>query len=348
MAFLPVVHWGTLMSNVLRRIPLAALLDPSADLARGSGVDRLGEVGDAAGDPAMAIVGIDKGLTVALAGVGQIAIQDPRTKEWSRLNVGRRPIDLLADPERGLVYVADTFGDAVVVVDPDEPSVGRRIALGPEPVLTAADRGERLFFDARLSHDGWMSCHSCHTDGHTNGLLNDNLGDGSYGAPKRVVSLRGVGQTGPWAWNGAINVLTDQITKSVRTTIYIYYLGNTFNFFGEYHSVVMKDLKGNLSEDSYNLTALTAELSVNLNLANKPFKPYVRYDFTDFEENHPYYGVRVEDGMAFKGYVPVFNALMVGVSYDLSAFNRVKLEYVKHFDGSRREHGITVQTAFGF
>ena len=49
-----------------------------------------------------------------------------------------------------------------------------------------------------------MSCHSCHPDGHTNGLLNDNLGDGNFGAPKRVLSLLGVGQTGPWAWNGGV------------------------------------------------------------------------------------------------------------------------------------------------
>ena len=52
--------------------------------------------------------------------------------------------------------------------------------------MTAADRGERLFFDGRLSHDGWLSCQSCHTDGHTNNALADTLGDGSFGAAKRL------------------------------------------------------------------------------------------------------------------------------------------------------------------
>src|SRR2546429_167098 len=84
------------------------------------------------------------------------------------------------------------------------PRRARRIPLGPQPELSLAERGELLFYDARLSHDGWFSCHSCHTDGHSNGLLNDNLGDGSFGAPKRVLSLLGVRDTGPWAWNGTM------------------------------------------------------------------------------------------------------------------------------------------------
>ena len=79
--------------------------------------------------------------------------------------------------------------------------------------------GELLFHSARLSHDGWMSCHSCHTDGHTNGLLNDNLGDNSFDAPKRVLSLLGVADTAPWGWNGGMHDLAEQVRKSVRTTM---------------------------------------------------------------------------------------------------------------------------------
>ena len=38
-----------------------------------------------------------------------------------------------------------------------------------------------------------MSCHSCHTDGHTSGRLADTLGDDTFGTPKRVLSLLGLG-----------------------------------------------------------------------------------------------------------------------------------------------------------
>jgi cytochrome c peroxidase len=118
------------------------------------------------------------------------------------------------------VFVADTLDDTVSVVEVKSGLRSATIALGPRPELTAVDRGERLFSSAKLSHDGWMSCHSCHTDGHTNNLASDTLGDGSFGAPKRVPSLLGVGATGPWTWTGSINRLEDQVRKSIATTMH--------------------------------------------------------------------------------------------------------------------------------
>src|SRR4029078_11970428 len=85
--------------------------------------------------------------------------------------------------------------------------------------LTLAQRGELLFYDARLSHDGWLSCHSCHTDGHANGQKNDNFSDRSFGAAKRVLSLLGVADTLPLAWNGQGPRLERQIHNSVQSTM---------------------------------------------------------------------------------------------------------------------------------
>jgi cytochrome c peroxidase len=119
-----------------------------------------------------------------------------------------------------LSFIADTFGDAVMVVDVEKCQTIASISLGPMPSLSPQERGELLFFDGRLSVEGWMSCHSCHTDGHTNGLLSDTLGDGSYGAPKRIPTLRGVGDTAPWAWNGSMERLEDQVSQSIRTTMH--------------------------------------------------------------------------------------------------------------------------------
>src|SRR5262249_23462661 len=126
---------------------------------------------------------------------------------------------LAAAPDGKTVYVVDGFDDTISVVDVEG---GRRtvtIAPGPRPEETLAERGERLFHDARLSHDGWMSCQSCHTDGHTSGLSSDTLGDGSYGAAKRIPSLLGVAATGPWTWTGSIARLEDQVRRSIETTM---------------------------------------------------------------------------------------------------------------------------------
>jgi cytochrome c peroxidase len=98
--------------------------------------------------------------------------------------------------------------------------VGGEIQLGASPPdLRPEERGEVLFYDARLSLDGWFSCHSCHTDGHSNGRLNDNLSDGSLGTPKRVLSLLGTKDTEPWAWNGKMPDLESQIRQSVKSTM---------------------------------------------------------------------------------------------------------------------------------
>jgi cytochrome c peroxidase len=115
--------------------------------------------------------------------------------------------------------VANTFGDSVSVVDVPGGAVARTIDLGPRADLTPSDRGEVLFHDARLSNEGWLSCQSCHTDGHSNGRLADTLGDGTYGTPKRVPSLLGVKDTAPLAWNGSVPDLPTQVRKSVETTM---------------------------------------------------------------------------------------------------------------------------------
>ena len=115
--------------------------------------------------------------------------------------------------------VASAFDDSIAFVDTEADRV-TSIALGPGLGDAPAERGRRLFFDARLSHDGWMSCHSCHSEGHTNGLLADTLGDDSRGTPKRVLSLLGSRDTAPYAWNGTAPTLEAQIEKTLRHTMH--------------------------------------------------------------------------------------------------------------------------------
>jgi YVTN family beta-propeller protein len=214
------VHWGNLMTNNLRVLPLTNVLAPDADLLAEGYLHHLGDVGNATGDPSAVAVSGDGKVVLALAGIGEIAIGTQQDFHGKRRAVGRRPTALLTSPDGRRVYVANTFADSVSVVDLTQQKVEAEIRLGPQPDLSLSERGELLFYDARLSHDGWLSCHSCHTDGHTNGLLNDNLGDDSYGAPKRILSLLGVRDTGPWAWNGSMPDLESQIHKSILTTMH--------------------------------------------------------------------------------------------------------------------------------
>jgi cytochrome c peroxidase len=64
-----------------------------------------------------------------------------------------------------------------------------------------------------------MSCQSCHSGGHTNGLLTDNFTDESYRSPKRVLSLLGQANTSPYSWAGTMQTLEDQIAFSIKSTM---------------------------------------------------------------------------------------------------------------------------------
>jgi DNA-binding beta-propeller fold protein YncE len=208
---------GLLINNVVRAIPLDRLLTAGADLDKASRVIRLGSAGAGAGDPAgLTLVG--ERLAVALAGVHEVALVSKDGKTTKRIAVGRRPTAVVRAKER--LVVLNTFDDSLSVLDAGRGTVWHTIRLGAQPRLGYAERGELLFFDARLARDGWMSCHSCHSDGHTNGLLADTLGDGTFGTPKRTLTLMNTRLTDPWGWNGKMQYLQDQVRKSLVETMH--------------------------------------------------------------------------------------------------------------------------------
>ncbi|MBM4068819.1 MAG: hypothetical protein FJ271_07720 [Planctomycetes bacterium] len=211
---------SNVLINHVRKLPLASLLDPLADATRDDQFYMVGDIERGAGDPADVAEIHDDQLLVALAGTNEVMIGRPEKVIWARLPVGQRPVALAVDRKRQRAYVANTFADSVSVLDLKRSRVLGEIALGTMPAhLTPAERGEALFHDARLSHLAWFSCQSCHPDGHSNGRLNDNFSDGSFGTPKRVLSLLGVKDTGPWAWNGGMPDLETQVRSSLTTTM---------------------------------------------------------------------------------------------------------------------------------
>ncbi len=224
------IHWGILVDNQIRNLPLAALTAADAPksvdeiirerIARGDRIS-LGGTGQGAADPAGLHIEPDGWRVVALSGSHEVAVISTQRAVLNFLPVGQRPIAVIARPGARQAFVLNQFSDSVSVIDLQKGIlIGKQIALGSMPTLSSKQRGEKLFYDARLSHDRWMSCHSCHPDGHSTGGLVDTLGDESYGAPKRVLSLLGVSQTDTWAWNGTIKELHDQVRKSIDSTMH--------------------------------------------------------------------------------------------------------------------------------
>ena len=177
------------------------------------------DLGRFSGDPSALACDRKGRVILALAGVDQVVTGLDYSHLEIRTGSGSCPTAIALDSDQSLGYVADTLDDTISVF---EIKTGKRLAqipLGPTRDASIEERGERLFYDARLSRGGWMSCHSCHTDGHSNGLNVDTIGDGGYGVPKRVPSLFGTSQTGPWGWTGRNDRLDEQVHQSTVTTV---------------------------------------------------------------------------------------------------------------------------------
>lgn len=213
------VHWGSLMVNCLRSLSLESVLDPQADPLLSSRLDYIGGPEQGAADPAGFVIRSDDTLAMALSGTNEVVFDEGNHLYSRRIKVGDQPTKMVLAPDGSNAFVINSLADSVSMVNLDRRTLIRTASLGPTPEATSVDRGERLFHSAALSHDRWFSCSSCHINGHTSGLLNDNLTDGTFGTAKRILSLRGVGDTAPYAWNGRFASLSEQIQHSIRSTM---------------------------------------------------------------------------------------------------------------------------------
>lgn len=218
------ISWGGVITNMLHALPIAELLKSrNLDESRPERIhDRmwpLGEQGRAAGDPGRIAFNSEGDLFVALNGVSEVACKRNGEQQLLRASVGLRPTTLHLDEMHNRLLVVNTNDDSLSVLDARSLNTSATIPLGPTVVKNSQQQGEDLFYDARLSFDGWYSCHSCHSNGHSNGLLNDNLGDDTFGTPKHILTLLGTGLSEPWAWNGTQADLRNQVRKSVELSM---------------------------------------------------------------------------------------------------------------------------------
>jgi cytochrome c peroxidase len=231
------IDWGLVLSSRLSAVRLPEF-DREAPAGSPLPRRRLGLDGSrhGAADPSALAVSADgRFLLVALAGAHQVlksdrgrSTTDPRGEEpplgdsqrLQTVEVGQSPVALVIDPTGTRFVTADAMSDTLSVVHLSDLTVQATVVLGDGSAAgTAEQRGEALFRDGRRSLDRWMSCSSCHTEGHTCGLNFDTLGDGSYGAAKNTPSLLGVGRTPPYTWTGRFDRLKDQVHQSLRTSL---------------------------------------------------------------------------------------------------------------------------------
>ena len=128
------------------------------------------------------------------------------------------PRGIVIGPDGKTAFVANTLDDSLAVIDlttfqPLEP-----IDLGGPKEITKARFGERLFNSAKITFRRQFSCHSCHPDGHVDGLTYDIEADGIGNDPVDNRTLRGILDTAPFKWAGTNPSLSRQC--GARLSVY--------------------------------------------------------------------------------------------------------------------------------
>ena len=212
------IRWGNLIQNNVSSIALGVADEKKRSMSEVS--YRLGNFGHGSADPA-GIVSLGDRFAVAISGTNEVAIYNKPKHQAKYVAVGRVPDRLWRLGEDRLVCLHRLDARiAVINCAGDQPRLEAMIGQDRLP-QTAAQRGELAFFSGHLSHDGWMSCQSCHIDGHSPDLLVDTQGDGSFDSPKKIPALGNVAHTGPWSWRGSQHTLREQIIKTLTSTMHM-------------------------------------------------------------------------------------------------------------------------------
>ena len=118
------------------------------------------------------------------------------------IGVEQSPRGIVFGADGKRAYAANALDDSITVIDVEKLEAVKRIDLGGPKVMTKVRFGERLFHSANIAFRRQFSCHSCHPDGHVDGLTYDIEPDGIGVSPVDNRTLRGILDTAPFKWTG--------------------------------------------------------------------------------------------------------------------------------------------------
>jgi YVTN family beta-propeller protein len=174
--------------------------------------------------PADIARGANGSLYVAATGSAKVGILDAAGSVQARINVGQGPTGLAIDEARQRLYVLNRFDETLSAVDLKGRAEMTRIPVGFNPEPPSVRQGRRFLYDASLSAHGDLSCASCHSNSHRDGLAWD-LGNPRgklqtvtgllpstfhpMKGPMTTQSLRGIIGNEPLHWRGDRSKLDD-------------------------------------------------------------------------------------------------------------------------------------------
>ena len=123
---------------------------------------------------------------------------------------GYSPRGIVVAADSRTAWAANAIDDSLSVLDIDHLREIERVDLGGPKEITQERYGERLFHSANIAFQRQFSCHSCHPDGHVDGITYDIEPDGIGYDPVDNRTLRGILDTDPFKWSGLNKTLGRQ------------------------------------------------------------------------------------------------------------------------------------------
>ncbi len=119
-----------------------------------------------------------------------------------RIKTGANPKGLTLSPDGKKLYIAEQLEDKIGVINTENLQTENSIDLGGPLRITVARQGRRLFNNAGHTFQNQYACYTCHPDNHEDGLVYNMAGKDMGRNVTNTQSLREIGDTPPFKWNG--------------------------------------------------------------------------------------------------------------------------------------------------
>lgn len=120
----------------------------------------------------------------------------------SRIHTGANPKGMTVSPDGKYVFVAEMLDDRVAVINTDEDQIVKTIDLGGPRRISVRRHGRQLLNNAGHTFQNQYSCYTCHPDTHEDGLVYNMASKDMGRNITNTQSLRDIGETAPFKWNG--------------------------------------------------------------------------------------------------------------------------------------------------
>ena len=119
-----------------------------------------------------------------------------------RITTGANPKGMALSPDGKKLYVSEHLEDRIAIISTESLETIGNIHLGGSGRITVAREGRRLFNNAGHTFQTQYSCYTCHPDEHEDGLVYNMASKDMGRNITNTQSLRNIGDTPPYKWNG--------------------------------------------------------------------------------------------------------------------------------------------------